>query len=593
MAGNVIQEFVIALGFDASGVSQGIGQAVSSVGAAANRAETKVSAASRRGSKEFQNLGKSGERAGQVIIKALSAINPVLSDVAQGVKHFGGALLGAFGAAKLFNNYVEKSDGLGKLSQQLGVSEREIDAWSKANEAAGGSAEALQQSLKSFFDATGRPADEFFHLGEKIEGMSRRQAQLYLRAQGVAQDAIPVFLKGQREAERLVAKYRKTAFTAQDAQNARRYKVAWNDFKIAAQDVGNVFVRAVLPPITAALKVLESVVSVVRDNIGAFSVLGGMLSASLGITAMGKVSRAIVGVSRELRGLSLFSGAFFSGFAKNLRQAIIAVRLFGISLKAAFLPLTLATAAVAALFLVIEDLFVFMKGGDSVFGDLLSNLGMTADEVKGIQNSLKTVGEMFGRIWEAVKPFLKGVLTVAVKAFCIALVPVMSVLAGIVAGVTKGVGMVKAFFGAFIDGAATVVDWINGIGDWFGTAFDNALSAVRDFFSSWFDIFVEAVLNPIKGALSGVWGGIKAFFGVRGEEGSASPSRQAQAVAGQAAQYSNSNTVTTNATMNVTNNIATRDNPQAIGAAVGNTVSGMQGQWGQFATQSSRALYRR
>lgn len=592
MAGDVIQEFVIALGFDASGVAEGIGQAVSSVGTAANDSTAKVSAATQTAVKGFEGLGKAGQNAAQVLIKSLSGVTPVLTDVVRGLRGFGAALIGAFGSAKLFNTYVEKSDNLGKLSRQLGISAREIDAWSKANEAAGGSAEALQQSLKSFYDATGRPAEEFFKLGEKIEGMSRRQIQLYLRAQGVAWDAIPVFLNGQKEAERLVAKYRKTAFTAQDAQNARRFKVAWSDFKIAAQDVGNVFLRAVLPPVTTVLKALESGVSVVRDNIQAFTILGGVIGSAIGASVIGKIAKGIGGISQSLTVLVASSGTVFPKLLQSLRATGAAVKGFGLALKSALLPLTAIAAGVAAVVLVLDDLMTFGRGGDSLFGDLLSNLGMTADEIQGVRDSIKTVIETLKEAWQAVKPFLSGVITVAVKGFALLLVPILSVLAAIVAAVSKAIERIKGFFGILSDGFDALKRFTASLGDWFSAAFDGAISSVRDFFSSWFDIFIEAVINPIKGAFSGVFGGIKAFFGIGGEDRE-TPSRQVQDVAEKRAQYSTSNQVTTNATMNVTNNISTRDNPQAIGAAVGASMAPVPARMTSFAEQGARAIYRK
>ena len=47
----------------------------------------------------------------------------------------------------------------------------------------------------------------------------------------------PFFSTGRKAADALVAKYRKTAFTTQDAKNAQAFKTAWLDFKVAAQDV--------------------------------------------------------------------------------------------------------------------------------------------------------------------------------------------------------------------------------------------------------------------------------------------------------------------------------------------------------------------
>lgn len=547
---DVVQELVIALGLDSSGLVSGINKAVASVGSAANNAASGVSAVGRQAGKSLLSAGDDGARAAKNIATSFGALDPVFMRIKRSVTGLGAALLGAFGTTRLFDNYISKADELGKTSRQLGISAQEIDAWSKANEAAGGSAEALQASLKAFYDKTGRPATEFFKLGEKIEGMSRRQTQAYLRAQGVAWDAIPVFLKGQKEAEALVAKYRKTAFTAQDAKNARAFKVAWSDFKIAAQDVGNVFLRTVLPPITEGMKLLERLVSHVRDNIQFFTILGGVLGAVFAVKNI-----------------------------QAIKAAALAVKAFGLSLKGALLPLTAIAAGIIAAAMAVDDLMTFAKGGDSIFGSLLKNLGMTEEEIGAIREVFSSVGDAIGSLWDALKPLFSGVISVALKAILVALVPILSLVALLVAGLAK------------------VIRFAVNVGSALKDAFVGAFNAIVGLFSKIGEFIVNAILGAIKsvkGVVGSVINGILSAFGVGSDDNpkgsTAVPPRNAQGVMEQQAKTPQGAQITTNASMNVTNNIQTRDNPQAIAGAVGNSVGGAVNRMSNLTGQSMRGV---
>ena len=570
MAKETLSELVIGLSLDTEEFLQGIEVALQKVqkigetirgalGVSSGAVDTesgKAVAAAKETSEAVEEVGDKSKEAASSAEKSFGKLPPLLTTIRSKIMSIAGSLTGAIAAAKLFDNYVGQGKGLNDLSRKIGMSVETIDAWSKANEAAGGTAEALQSSLEAFYRKTGRPATEFLRLGEKIEGMSRLQAQRFLEAQGVALDAIPVFLKGQKYADELVAKYRKTAFTTQDATNAQAFKTAWLDFKVAAQDVGNVFLRLVVPAFTQAMNMLSRAVSYVREHTRLFTILGALLSAVFAV----KTVRAIGGVTAALRG-------------------------FGIAVRFAFKPVTILAALIGALALSIDDLTVFANGGQSAIEALLKKNGVAAETIESLRSSIQDVKDAFSEAWDAVKPWIGDALVIAFKAIAAVIGGLAVLISGVVLAIAWLVDAVKSvidWFGeldekakAWLDELSAdckalgqdIANWFTSIPDRLIEAFSNATDAVADFFAGWFDLFKEKVLSPIKDA----WKGVKSFFGFGDdgdESGRSSATAQQQTIVVTQAKYAPPS-ITSSSNLYMTNNIQTRDDPAVIGKTVG------------------------
>lgn len=570
MAKETLSELVIGLSLDTEEFLQGIEVALQKVqkigetirgalgvsSGAVDSESGKAVAAAKETSEAVKEVGDKSKEAASSAEKSFGKLPPLLTTIRSKIMSIAGSLTGAIAAAKLFDNYVGQGKGLNDLSRKIGMSVETIDAWSKANEAAGGTAEALQSSLEAFYRKTGRPATEFLRLGEKIEGMSRLQAQRFLEAQGVALDAIPVFLKGQKYADELVAKYRKTAFTTQDAKNAQAFKTAWLDFKVAAQDVGNVFLRLLVPAFTQSMNMLSKAVGYVREHTRLFTILGALLSAVFAV----KTVRAIGGVTAALRG-------------------------FGIAVGFAFKPVTLLAALIGALALSIDDLTVFANGGQSAIEAIMRKIGISSETIEELRSAIQDVKKAFSDAWEAIKPFAGDLLVGAFKILAAVIGGLAVLISGVVLAIAWVVDRIKDAIDWFgeLDGKASawldelsadckalgqdIADWFTSIPDRLIEAFSNATDAVSDFFSGWFDIFKDKVLSPIKDA----WKGVKSFFGFGDdgdESGRSSATAQQQTIVVTQAKYAPPS-ITSSSNLYMTNNIQTRDDPAVIGKTVG------------------------
>lgn len=568
---SVIDELLISIGLDAKEFAKGVDAVRGKVESFATKAKEQfeavgteskdsgaVSALSfSRAGERVQKLGEASKEAASAIADSFKGAAPAIELVRSKL----GLLAATFGlvagGAQTFSNYVDKSESLAKLSTQLGVSVRELDAFGKAAEAAGGSAESIFASMKTYFQQTGRPAEEVFQLASKVEGMSRGAAQRFLQAQGVALDAIPIFLQGQKALDALMAKYRKTAFTAQDSRNARAFKVAWMDFKIAAQDVGNVFVRLVLPGVTRLLDGLSGLVGIVRENSRAFALLAVGFGLVFGLKNLNAI-----------------------------KNAILAVRTFGVAIKMAALPVTVIAAGVAALALAIDDLMGFAQGADSLFERMLKKMGAGAADIEELRESLKTLGEGFSWLWDKVKPLLGGALTLVFKAVSVVIVGLVAAINGVVIG-----------FNTLWQTAKKVGKGIASVFTAIPDAIIEALKTAWQTLTGWFDDAADLIKKKIGEPIKGLFGGIGKFLGFSGdkaddeEKNKPTSTREREiVVVKQAAYKAAAPNVVTNASMNVVNNIETRDNAQAISRAIGATVTGGFNRQAELIGQSTRGV---
>lgn len=564
---SVIDELLISIGLDAKEFSKGVDAVRGKVENFATKAKEQfeavgtqskdtgaVSALSfSRAGERVQKLGEASKEAASAISDSFKGAAPVIELVRSKLGLLGAAFGLVAGGAQTFSNYIDKSASLGDLSTQLGVSVRELDAFGKAAEAAGGSAESIFASMKTYFQQTGRPAEEVFQLASKVEGMSRGAAQRFLQTQGVALDAIPIFMQGQKALDALMAKYRKTAFTAQDSRNASAFKVAWMDFKIAAQDVGNVFVRLVLPGVTKVLDGLSGLVGIIRENVRAFALLAVGFGLVFGLKNLNAI-----------------------------KNAILAVRAFGVAIKMAALPVTVIAAGVAALVLAIDDLMGFAQGADSLLERMLKKMGAGAADIEELRESLKTLGEGFTWLWDKVKPLLGGALTLVFKAVSVVIVGLVGAINGVIIGfntlwrTAKKIGKI-------------IVSVFTAIPD----AIIEALKTAWQTLTGWFDDAADLIKKKIGEPIKGLFGGIGKFLGFSDEEKKDQPTSTREreiVVVKQAAYKAAAPNVVTNASMNVVNNIQTRDNAQAISGAIGATVAGGFNRQAELIGQSTRGV---
>ena len=183
----------------------------------------------------------------------------------------------------------------------------------------------------------------------------------------------------------------------------------------------------------------------------------------------------------------------FGGWNNMLRFVGIAIGVaFGaktISILMAFrtvawtaaLPFIKIIAIITAVALVLEDLYVWIQGGDSLIGKFAGNWDDVKDKVIGVASAIAILGGAFG-IWKAA---VIG-YTLALKAYEAAIVAVAAVKRGLIivafalnaVMALNPIGLIVLAIGALIVAGAllianwqTVKDWFASLFSWFGDKF--------------------------------------------------------------------------------------------------------------------------
>lgn len=432
----------------------------------------------RQASQAGQKAGKDIEKGAKQGSQALQKLDSMASKVFSAIKGYAGPLAAMFGAKMMFTNFIDEGDKLDKLSKEVRMNVSELDAWRKANVAAGGSADAFTNALKSFTDRTGASASVFLRMGKQLNGMNDAQANYALKYLGLTRESAAVFLQNNKQMNELVGKYRQMALSPKDAENARRFKIQWEITTMSMKNLGNQVAKVFLPYVDKGMKKFGEFPDFVAQH-SEFIKIALELVAGAAAIALGPKSALMLG-----------------GKALGLLAS----------------PVGLVVAGIVALALALDDLISFAKGGPSAFEDLLRSMGTSDDEIKELRKSFQDAWKAIQDLMDALKPvgdlFLQAfgsVIKVAVETIVLTIGKVAEVIAKVINSVS---GLRDKFVGAFESIKSSIqpiVDWIS-----------SALSDITNFEMpswvnpmNWFgsDDKKKAVVAP-AGATAGNAGGV-------------------------------------------------------------------------------------
>ena len=432
----------------------------------------------RQASQAGQKAGKDIEKGAKQGSQALQKLDSMASKVFSAIKGYAGPLAAMFGAKMMFTNFIDEGDKLDKLSKEVRMNVSELDAWRKANVAAGGSADAFTNALKSFTDRTGASASVFLRMGKQLNGMNDAQANYALKYLGLTRESAAVFLQNNKQMNELVGKYRQMALSPKDAENARRFKIQWEITTMSMKNLGNQVAKVFLPYVDKGMKKFGEFTDFVAQH-SEFIKIALELVAGAAAIALGPKSALMLG-----------------GKALGLLAS----------------PVGLVVAGIVALALALDDLISFAKGGPSAFEDLLRSMGTSDDEIKELRKSFQDAWKAIQDLMDALKPvgdlFLQAfgsVIKVAVETIVLTIGKVAEVIAKVINSVS---GLRDKFVGAF----ESIKSSIQPIVDWISSALsDNTNFEMPSWVNpmNWFgsDDKKKAVVAP-AGATAGNAGGV-------------------------------------------------------------------------------------
>ena len=393
-----------------------------------------ATASMRQASQAGQKAGKDIEKGAKQGSQALQKLDSMASKVFSAIKGYAGPLAAMFGAKMMFTNFIDEGDKLDKLSKEVRMNVSELDAWRKANVAAGGSADAFTNALKSFTDRTGASASVFLRMGKQLNGMNDAQANYALKYLGLTRESAAVFLQNNKQMNELVGKYRQMALSPKDAENARRFKIQWEITTMSMKNLGNQVAKVFLPYVDKGMKKFGEFTDFVAQH-SEFIKIALELVAGAAALALGPKSTLMLG-----------------GKALGLLAS----------------PVGLVVAGIVALALALVDLISFAKGGPSAFEDLLRSMGTSDDEIKELRKSFQDAWKAIQDLMDALKPvgdlFLQAfgsVIKVAIETIVLTIGKVAEVIAKVINSVS---GLRDKFVGAFESIKSSIqpiVDWIS------------------------------------------------------------------------------------------------------------------------------------
>lgn len=176
-------------------------------------------------------------------------------------------------------------------------------------------------------------------------------------------------------------------------------------------------------------------------------------------------------------------------------------RLLKMAAAMALNPITWIVAALIGLAAVIDDLIVWLEGGESALGDFWSMFGSREEVLEKIQKAIKWVTETFQELWESIKSGFSAAIT-WLDEFWTAC-----------SGTDRVLDALREAFNAVmqtIEDLGVIWNYLvellkdNGFLDDLGQAFDGALNFIIGLFNGFFAT-LQAIFGLIKGLLTGDW----------------------------------------------------------------------------------------
>ena len=503
MADGILENLMIRIGLDVAEMQAGLrsvsaaiervsataessSDSIDRIAATASKTSIVVGRASDDVADRIMEIGTAGQKAALTVSRAMDTIGAKASGVTNILKSLGGPLLAAFAGQKLFQQFSQGGDALAKLSDRLGMSAQKIDAWAKANEDAGGSQEAFKGALENFILTTGKGEEEFFRMGEHIKGLDQRQAERFLKTQGLAADSAAVFLKYRDSAKDAAKAFEGVAMTDEQVKIAREFNRQWKWFTNQASSLGGILMTVVMPVMTKVLKALSDGVKFLSEHSKGVKLLGGMVAAVFGASYL----KSVLGASKAFTVLmNVVKGGMpvMKGF-----NAIVAMN-----------PVGATIAAVVALGLALDDLFAFLRGGNSLIGKFLSWLGLSDKQIDNLRKRIVALGEISEHIanqfkagWQEVKAVVSGFanlinfdgLAKSAKEFW--------------EGMKVGASMIGSFIAAPFKMLVKVMDGVEK----FFTGLPSAISGGFDAFAKHlYESFLAIFITPIKDAIASIF----------------------------------------------------------------------------------------
>jgi len=304
---------------------------------------------------------------------------------------FGAAIVGAFSVGSAFSTWKEQAAELGGVSKRLKMSIEDVQGWTGAIGKFGGSAQDFEGTLRglngqlarmatigksragTLLQSLGIDAGEVGRqrnalavledLAGVMEQMAPDEARGIGAALGLDPSTIMLLQQGRDGMKDLIRQKKEDAvYTQEDADAVKAYSVEMGKLKKGFMGIMGVLFRSVLPAFTMVTKYIAQFVNYLRKHQTAIKAFFAMVSALV---------------------LGMLLPAFLTFFRTLMAN-----------------PMTWVILALVALAAVIEDLIVWMDGGESALDDFWEALFGDRENAKKVFADIK---DSLNQLWERIK----------------------------------------------------------------------------------------------------------------------------------------------------------------------------------------------
>lgn len=316
-----------------------------------------------------------------------------INDFSSQISKMTGLLGLAFGSGAMINSMATFGNELKNFSDLTGIATEDTANLGAVLSKFGGDTSSAMNSLKSLQNAmndaikgegalidlqqkfgisiskqNGKLTDTrkaLIELSTQFSKMSKANAMLAGQKLGLDDATIRLLMQGSKEVDNLLESQKELGvITAEDAKNSKDFNNILKDLRFMFEKISLMILKEVLPPLKWLFGMIKKVFAVVAGN------------------------KRVV--------LSFFAAiaAFLLIFKRRLLMIAVANVI-------AWAPFYAAVAIVAAIALIIEDIWGYLNGADSVTGAIV-------DKIKDWFNFLQPVKEAFLNIIQSVKQFLEN-----------------------------------------------------------------------------------------------------------------------------------------------------------------------------------------
>lgn len=471
----------------------------------------------------------------------------------------GGVLAGLFSVAFVVDGIRDSFAEINAMSEQadrLGFQEN-VEGYNAINQVLedyGGNADKAQRNLRTFADSVAQAfgdadsaagkalksigvntadangdlkntEDVFLDLAGALEKVGKAKQQAVLKDVGIKDPSLKELLTSGRQNvwERFSAERAKGLITNEQAEQVRRFKLAWDDTKDAVKGFFNTMAGDWSPALTNFAAGLETFVLWLREH------------------------------KTLVQGFVIGLGVAFGVLAAVLwGSAIPAIVASGVAMLVAWWPViaivAAVTAAIAAFALAWEDIQAYLRGDPSLIGELIGKyawLRKAIDLVKEgfaalvaagkviwpviqqaaeeffafIEAAAPIVGQVFGVIFEIAAAAFRGIWAVAGPILSL-LWDAIQLWGRINATVWRGIFAVASeVFNALAPIVLPVLQGIGQIVQWLGGVFATVAKGIWGEWGAMFGRFVErlqaviGLVRQLMGFAEGVRGAVDKAIG--------------------------------------------------------------------------------